>query len=512
MSATSLAPSSSSVISGERSSTSKACTSHAVSRSSELLSCAKTALKIEKANQRAATTAASAAGSDGGSSTDNYNPFIKDMSVETLTLHNATAASAGSQQVVSLLEDGVVLLRAMDYGLKKLGGLVRRRGHTNDPTMEISALVQQLEQDFKELEAFCSQLVPRCSSSGGRRPSKQAKKHWELVATWFQQVASHQSVQLKEILKLRGTVLADQAQRRRLVQQQQQKQLSSSKSGGISQTSPKKPLNTSSRRPVVPSSASATPLFDSPLFTATQRTPTTSASNQRTQKSNGTRAVANHQHSLSTAYPSSNATSGGPAATSPAAVAASSRTSPYYSGGGYGGTAAAPPGQSAATSPYGYGGGGGGSYYGGGASYGGASGSQGGFGMRQRKAGGVSSSPNGVQQDQNQQQDATDTVQQQIQERQAKRETAQRLAESQQAERTLGELGTLFGKMSTLISEQGEVLEKVEDDVEAAFVDVIAGQEELTKLYGIKKGNRPLIIKTFAILNFLIVFMRFYKN
>ena len=66
--------------------------------------------------------------------------------------------------------------------------------------------------------------------------------------------------------------------------------------------------------------------------------------------------------------------------------------------------------------------------------------------------------------------------------------------------------------MSTLISEQGEVLEKVEDDVEAAFVDVIAGQEELTKLYGIKKGNRPLIIKTFAILNFLIVFMRFYKN
>ena len=37
-------------------------------------------------------------------------------------------------------------------------------------------------------------------------------------------------------------------------------------------------------------------------------------------------------------------------------------------------------------------------------------------------------------------------------------------------------------------------------------------QEELTKLYSIKKGNRPLIIKTFLILNFLIVFMKAYAR
>ena len=76
----------------------------------------------------------------------------------------------------------------------------------------------------------------------------------------------------------------------------------------------------------------------------------------------------------------------------------------------------------------------------------------------------------------------------------------------------LGELGQLFGKMSNLITHQGETLEKIEDDIENAHNDVIAGQEELTKLYHIKKGNRPLIIKTFAILIFLIVFMRRYKN
>ncbi|KAL3938476.1 MAG: hypothetical protein SGARI_001734 [Bacillariaceae sp.] len=66
--------------------------------------------------------------------------------------------------------------------------------------------------------------------------------------------------------------------------------------------------------------------------------------------------------------------------------------------------------------------------------------------------------------------------------------------------------------MSTLITQQGEQLEKIEDDVECALVDVTAGQEELTKLYSIKKGNRPLIIKTFLILNFLIVFMKAYAR
>jgi uncharacterized protein with ParB-like and HNH nuclease domain len=48
--------------------------------------------------------------------------------------------------------------------------------------------------------------------------------------------------------------------------------------------------------------------------------------------------------------------------------------------------------------------------------------------------------------------------------------------------------------------------------VEAALVDVAAGQQEITTLYSIKKGNRALIIKTFALLIFFIVFMRFYAK
>merc|ERR1712008_596089 len=100
----------------------------------------------------------------------------------------------------------------------------------------------------------------------------------------------------------------------------------------------------------------------------------------------------------------------------------------------------------------------------------------------------------------------------QIQQRQQQRQTQQRLDEARQAETALGELGQLFGKMSSLLVQQGETLEKIEDDVEAAHADVAAGREEIGKLYMIKKGNRPLIIKIFVILIFLIFFMKGYQN
>ena len=88
----------------------------------------------------------------------------------------------------------------------------------------------------------------------------------------------------------------------------------------------------------------------------------------------------------------------------------------------------------------------------------------------------------------------------------------QRVQEARQAERSLAELGTLFGKMSTLISQQSEIIDKVEDDVEAANLDVMAGEQEIATLYSIKKGNRALIIKVFALLIFFIIFMKIYQK
>ena len=105
-----------------------------------------------------------------------------------------------------------------------------------------------------------------------------------------------------------------------------------------------------------------------------------------------------------------------------------------------------------------------------------------------------------------------DNTLQQIEMRRQNRQTASRLQSARMAEKSLAELTTMFSKMSNLITQQGEVLERIEDDVEAAGGDIDAGHDELVKVYGYTKGNRALILKVFAVLIFLICFMRFYKR
>ncbi|MFM7178685.1 MAG: syntaxin-5 family protein [Bacteroidota bacterium] len=78
------------------------------------------------------------------------------------------------------------------------------------------------------------------------------------------------------------------------------------------------------------------------------------------------------------------------------------------------------------------------------------------------------------------------------------------------AEKSIAELGVMFHKMSSLIVAQGETLERIEDDVESAGLDIDAGHDELVKVYGMTKGNRGLILKVFGVLIFLIIFMKLY--
>ncbi len=330
---------------------------------------------------------------------------------------------------------------------------------------EIASLVKQLEQDTQELTEFCTQLLQI-------RRRKQEKRHWELVVQWFQQVAAHYSSQLQDCLKLRGEILAEQAhQRRKLVDTQ-------AGNGNKKDSFSKRKINLRVGTGAVPTPS--TPLFDSPLFTAS--------------------SAPKSAFPIAPAYASNGSVTGKPART------------PGYNLAAYGnGTAASSYYGTNASSVEGYeerhs------SQYGGYpdvAGYGGNTYvSETAVGMRQRK-GGMSTTTSTIPV---QEQEEEEKVHSQIQMRQQKRQTQQRLDEARQAETMLGELGQMFGKMATLISQQGETLEKIEDDVECALVDVTAGQEELTKLYSIKKGNRPLIIKTFAILIFLIIFMKAYHK
>lgn len=490
---------------------------HAVSRSNELLSCAKTAWKIEQQKQiQQKQQQLQLQQRQGGAPPPPPPPpppmpklSLADMSVAPHSL--------------VVLEDGLTLLRSMEFGLKQLQVLVRRRGHTNDPTQEISSLVKQLEQDTKELTDFCQSLLhtktvarSRGLGRGGRQ--QQEKKHWEMVVQWFQTVAQRFSKQLQECLQLRGTVLAELAQQHKKILEtngndsnasnvnsgSNQHQSTANGGNGLRSTS-RYATSTSSLR----TAAAATPLFDSPLFAApppkapSQRQPTPMSSTNGNY-ANGRPANGNTANATSaTRNPYAGGATVRASTSSSSTSSSASSTSPYYSGShSYGG--------------YGAGGG----YGGGSAQYG----SPAPMGMRQRKAGPGGGPANAyydnshdlvLQEQQQEEQDPDDEkykVKSQIQMRQQKRQTQQRLDEARQAESMLGELGQLFGKMSTLIVQQGEVLEKIEDDVEIAHTDIVAAQDELSKTYSLKKGNRPLIIRTFAILIFLIIFMRAYKK
>ena len=66
--------------------------------------------------------------------------------------------------------------------------------------------------------------------------------------------------------------------------------------------------------------------------------------------------------------------------------------------------------------------------------------------------------------------------------------------------------------MADIRRECCELLERIEDDLEAAELDIDAGHDELVKVYGMTKGNRGLILKVFGILIFLIIFMMVLNN
>jgi hypothetical protein len=424
--------------------------SHALSRSAELLSCAKTAVKIAKTQHN-------------GSSISSPPPHGTWWSVDPSDLQLHNNLQQAHQQV---LEDGVSLLRTMDAELKHLEALVRRRGQTNDPTEEITLSVNRLQMDTQELAELVQTMVP--VKARGQR-----QRHWQILQQWFQSTTQHQGDRLKEILKIRGTVLKEQAQRR-----------------GRFQT-----LSNSTTSKSATSVASRTSLnhLDSPLFNIhAARVPTASTENGIHRTAPGVTPLAPTppipRHAPAPPLPIASSTNGG--------YSHSGNTRHAAMGSGYGGSSSSSAMGGAGYGSGGYGGGIGTSYY--------PTASAGNIGMRQRRA--------AVQEQDLRQHQEQEYQQTQLLQRQQDRETALRLQDARRAEKSLAELGTLFGKMSNLVSQQGEVLSKVEDDVEAGYADVLAGQQEIAIVYSLKKGNRALIIKVFALLIFLIIFMKAYKS
>jgi len=82
-------------------------------------------------------------------------------------------------------------------------------------------------------------------------------------------------------------------------------------------------------------------------------------------------------------------------------------------------------------------------------------------------------------------------------------ETRANAVESVQS--TLVELGGIFEQLAVMISEQGHMLQRIDDDVEDAVVHTNAAHAELQKLWRNMSTNRGLIVRVFAVLFFFVV-------
>ena len=86
----------------------------------------------------------------------------------------------------------------------------------------------------------------------------------------------------------------------------------------------------------------------------------------------------------------------------------------------------------------------------------------------------------------------------------------------QDLEAHMTDLGSIFERLSTMITEQGEMIDRLDDNLDAAEVNVNMGYQEIVKygqnVYEMDKdlmssfSNRSLIMKLFGVLIFFIIF------
>ncbi|KAL7467056.1 hypothetical protein ACHAXS_007326 [Conticribra weissflogii] len=501
--------------------------SHSVNRTKELLSCARTAFKIAQQKRRQFQQSQQQRQQTNGHSSwkkskeegDLIPEWMLELDPNDLTLyvppppsfsqldendgsgHGNSNSNSNSSSTRQLMKDAQTLLAILDSHLTDLHSLVRRRGHTNDPTMEIQSLLEKFQSIGIELKEGISSLrsagtIPVENNSGEKiKSSGQRRRHYELLSDRLENDAKERMDKLKKELETRSQVLRDQnVHRRKLLGNASNHNKPATKSGGlggavnlgssghgvgrtVSGVGGGSPgigrVNHIPAKTALGAAASASQQFQSPLFTMTA---SSSSSAPPSMNGNGTTSSSlDKPPSYTSGTRSGYSGYAGYGGATPSAA-------------GYGGTSTAP---SFAT------------------------------GMRQRKQQQTPTrqTQSSLQIDRGHEDDADkddenkyskSTTQQQIQIRRQNRETQSRLASARLAEKSIAELGVMFTKMSTLISQQGEVLERIEDEVERAGGDIDAGHDEIVKLYGMTKGNRALILKVFGILIFFIVFMKLY--
>lgn len=67
-------------------------------------------------------------------------------------------------------------------------------------------------------------------------------------------------------------------------------------------------------------------------------------------------------------------------------------------------------------------------------------------------------------------------------------------------EQTINELGSVFGQLAALVSEQGEQIQRIDANTEDVVDNVEGAQRELMKYWSRVSGNRWLVAKMFGVL------------
>lgn len=75
-----------------------------------------------------------------------------------------------------------------------------------------------------------------------------------------------------------------------------------------------------------------------------------------------------------------------------------------------------------------------------------------------------------------------------------------------QVESTIVELGEIFNQLATMVSEQGELVERIDANVDETASNMRAGQNQLVMYYNSVSGNRALILKVSAVLLAFVIF------
>ena len=91
-------------------------------------------------------------------------------------------------------------------------------------------------------------------------------------------------------------------------------------------------------------------------------------------------------------------------------------------------------------------------------------------------------------------------------------DAAGRAQEMRKVESTIVELGTMFSRMTSLVAEQGDVIERIDADTIEVLDNVREAQSQLEQYFASISSNRGLILRLLAVAAFVAALLLIYKR